>query len=175
MLAGIAARAAAYNPFSIRSVPRHASSTSWRGCSRSARSTRRRTTRAGSGLSRALPIYAVEQAFNVRLHAEYRGRDGAATGVRHVPRRDLHARLERLYDDRQRTNRKPRTRRCARRSLDYDRSYGYRGPEAFIEISGDPARARPAHRRRAGRGDRQSEPVPRRRDSRRRPKKRCRP
>jgi penicillin-binding protein 1A len=81
--------------------------------------------------------YAVEQAFKVRLHAEYAA-ELARQLVYEVFRDETYTRGLNVFTTLRKDDQEVAYASLRKQVLDYDRKYGYRGPEAFIELHVDP-------------------------------------
>ena len=82
--------------------------------------------------------YAVEQAFKVRLHAEYAA-ELARQLVFEVFRDETYTRGLNVFTTLRKDDQETAYAALRKQVLEYDRKYGYRGPEAFIELNADPA------------------------------------
>jgi penicillin-binding protein 1A len=81
--------------------------------------------------------YAVEQAFKVRLHAEYAA-ELARQLVFEVFRDETYTRGLNVFTTLRKEDQETAYTALRTQVLAYDRKYGYRGPEAFIELHADP-------------------------------------
>jgi penicillin-binding protein 1A len=81
--------------------------------------------------------YAVEQAFKVRLHAEYAA-ELARQLVFEVFRDETYTRGLNVFTTLRKDDQETAYAALRKQVLEYDRKYGYRGPEAFIELNTDP-------------------------------------
>ena len=82
--------------------------------------------------------YAVEQAFKVRLHAEFAA-ELARQLVYDVFREETYTRGLNIFTTLRKDDQETAYLALRAQVLAYDRKYGYRGPEAFIELNADPA------------------------------------
>jgi penicillin-binding protein 1A len=82
--------------------------------------------------------YVVEQSFKVRLHAEYAA-ELARQLVYEVFRDETYTRGLNVYTTLRKEDQENAYAALRTQVLAYDRKYGYRGPEAFIELHADPA------------------------------------
>jgi len=82
--------------------------------------------------------YAVEQAFKVRLHAEFAA-ELARQLVYDVFRDETYTRGLNVFTTLRKDDQETAYLALRSQVLAYDRKYGYRGPEAFIELNADPA------------------------------------
>ena len=82
--------------------------------------------------------YVVEQSFKVRLHAEYAA-ELARQLVYEVFRDETYTRGLNVYTTLRKEDQENAYAALRMQVLAYDRKYGYRGPEAFIELHSDPA------------------------------------
>jgi penicillin-binding protein 1A len=82
--------------------------------------------------------YANDELPRVRLHAEYAA-ELARQLVFEVFRDETYTRGLNVYTTLRKEDQEVAYAALRRQVLDYDRKYGYRGPEAFIELEADPA------------------------------------
>ncbi|MGH6610360.1 MAG: penicillin-binding protein 1A, partial [Burkholderiaceae bacterium] len=81
--------------------------------------------------------YVVEQSFKVRLHAEYAA-ELARQLVYEVFRDETYTRGLNVFTTLRKEDQENAYAALRTQVLAYDRKYGYRGPEAFIELHADP-------------------------------------
>ena len=111
------------------------------------------------GGRRAAPLNVRQGMRDDLPHAcRVRRRDGPAGRSTSVRRGRLHQAASRSTRRSARPTRRRPTPRCAGACIDYDRRHGYRGPEAYVDLPDDPARARRGARGGASGARRQRRP-----------------
>ena len=136
-MAGLPVAPATYNRSLIRSVPRTAAICLGAHAAAELHRSATHDAALGQELKPRAANYAVEQAFKVRLHAEYAA-ELARQLVFEVFRDETYTRGLNVFTTIRKEDQEVAYDALRTQVLAYDRKYGYRGPEAFIELNADP-------------------------------------